>query len=83
MLSALHIEMVMLSCLGDWLQDSGWTIALSNAGVTSSGNGSLLPDHDAAKTKYVHQVTTSTLYYLMTNAFEHSKQEGCTLDFVE
>ena len=29
MLGALHIEMVMLSCLGDQLQDSGWTVALS------------------------------------------------------
>ena len=34
MLGALHTEMVMLGCLGDWLQDIGWTIALSNFGVT-------------------------------------------------
>ena len=34
-LGALHIEMVMLSCIRDWLQDSGWTIALSNSRVTS------------------------------------------------
>ena len=39
--------------------------------------------HDVAKTKYVHQVTTSTLCRLMTSAFEHSKEEGYTLDFVE
>ena len=62
MLSALHIEMVMVSCLVEWLQDSGWTIALPNNGVTSSGNNSLLSDHDVAKTKYVHQVAASTLY---------------------
>ena len=42
MLDALHIEIVMLNCLGDWLQHSGWTNVLSNAGVTSSGNDSLL-----------------------------------------
>lgn len=35
MLSSLHIEMVMLSWNGDLLEDSGWTIALSNAGTTS------------------------------------------------
>ena len=57
--------------------------ALSNAGVTSSGNDSLLSGHDVAKTKYVQQVTASTLYHLMTNAFEHSKEEVSTLYFVE
>lgn len=35
MLSLLHIEMVMLSWNGDLLEDSGWTIALSNARTTS------------------------------------------------
>ena len=54
MLGALHIEMVLLSCLGDWLQDSGWTTALSNAGVTSSGNDSILSGHEVGTTKYVH-----------------------------
>ena len=83
MLGALHIKMVMLSGLGDWLQNSGWTIALSNAGVTSSGNDLLFSGHDVAKTKYVHEVTASTLYCLMTNALEHSKKEGCTFNFVE
>ena len=51
MLGALHIEMVMLSCIGDWLEDSGWTIALSNSGVTSSGNETLLTGHKVSKTK--------------------------------
>ena len=49
MLGALHIKMVMLSCLDDWLQNSGWTIALSNARVISSGNDLLLSGHDIAK----------------------------------
>ena len=75
--------MVILSCLGECLQNRGWTIALSNAGVTSSGNHSLLSSYDVAKTKYIYQVTTSTLYRLMANAFKHSKEEGGTLDFVE
>ena len=29
MLGALHIEIAMLRCLGDWLQDSGWLTSLS------------------------------------------------------
>ena len=34
MLGNLQIKMVILSCLDDWLEDSGWTTALSNVGVT-------------------------------------------------
>ena len=83
MRGAVHIEMVLLSCLGDWLQDSGWTTALSNAGVTSSGNDSLISGHEVGKTKYVHQVTALTLYQLMKDAFGQSKKEDCTLNFAE
>ena len=83
MLGVLHIEMVLVSCLGDWLKDSGWTTALSNAGVTSSGNDSLLSGHEVGKTKYAHQVTALTLYQLMKDAFEQSKKEDCTLNFTE
>ena len=83
MLGALHIEMVMLSCLGDWLQDSGWTTALSNAEVTSTGNESLTSGHDVAKTKYVHQVTAKALYQLLQNTYQRCKQDGCQLDFLD
>ena len=82
-LYAIDIEIVLLSCLGDWLQDSGWTTALLNAGVTSSGNDSLLSGHEVGKTKYVHQVTALTLHQLMKDAFEQSKKEGYTLNFAE
>ena len=53
----LHIEMVILIYLGDWLEDSGWTTALSNTGVTSTGKYSLCTGHAVSKTKYVQQVT--------------------------
>ena len=83
MLGALHIEMVLLSCLGDWLQDSGWTTALSNAGVTSSGNDSILSGHEVGTTKYVHEITALTLYQLMKDVFEQIKKEDCILNFAE
>ena len=73
MLGALQTEMVTLGCLGDWLQDSDWTIALSNFGVTISGNDYLVSGQDVATTKYVHQVTACTLYNLMKQAFQQSK----------
>ena len=83
MLYAIDIEIVLLKCLGDWLQDSGWKTALLNVGVTSSGNDSLLSGHEVGKTKYVHQVTALTLYQLMKDAFEQSKKENCNLSFAE
>ena len=72
MLEKLHIEMVILSCLGYWLGDSGWTTAPSNAGVTCPGNDSLCTGHTIAKTKYVHQVTAKALDILMIDAFHKS-----------
>ena len=62
MLGALPIEIAMLRCLGDWLQDSGWLTSLSNAGVTSPGYESLLTGHNIAPSKYAHQVTAKVLY---------------------
>ena len=64
--------MVMLSCLGDWLEDSGWLTALSNADVTSPGNDSLCTGHSVAISKYAHQVTAKALYFLMRNAYHQS-----------
>ena len=75
MLGSLHIEMVFLSCLGDWLEGSGWLTALSNAGVTGPGNDSLCTGHSVAKSKYAHQVTVKVLYALMKNAYQDSSSE--------
>ena len=61
MLGGLRIEMVMLSCIGDWLEDSGWTIALASSAVTTAGNDLLLKRHKVAKTKYAHRVTAMAL----------------------
>lgn len=56
----------------DWLQDSGWTIALLNSRVVSLGNDSQLTGHHVAKTKCAHKVTILSLYNLMNAAFESS-----------
>ena len=79
MLGALHIEIAMLRCLGDWLQDSGWLTSLSNAGVTSPVNESLLTGHNIAPSKYAHQITAKVSYQLMLPAFK-SLNEGYSED---
>ena len=37
MLGGLHTEMGVLRCLGHWLDGSGWTNALTQAQIASSG----------------------------------------------
>ena len=37
MMGGLHIEMALWSVLGDLLDESGWTAALTEADVASSG----------------------------------------------
>jgi len=36
-MGGLHIEMALWNTLGDILDSSGWTTALTESGVTSSG----------------------------------------------
>ena len=72
MLGNLHIAMVTLSFLGDWLKDSGWITALSNNEVTSPGNDALCTGHAVAKTKCVYQLTAKVLYILMIDVFQES-----------
>ena len=36
-MGGLHIEMAALKAIGNWLEDSGWTSALTEAGIASSG----------------------------------------------
>lgn len=56
--------------------DSGWTTALTNIGVITSGNKSLYTGHDVAESKYVHQVTGKPLHILMKNAFNNYVHES-------
>ena len=37
MLGGLHTEMAVLNILGEWLDGSGWTTALTEASITTSG----------------------------------------------
>ena len=57
MLGGLHIDMALWSTLGDILQSSGWTSALTESGVASSGTAdSFLKVAHLVRTRHVHQV---------------------------
>ncbi len=70
MLGGLHIEMAVWSTLGDYLEDSGWTAALTQAGIASSGTAdSFLKAAHLTRTRHGHQVCALALSKLQQDAF--------------
>lgn len=73
MLGGLHIEMALWSTLGDLLQGSGWTTALTEAQVASAGiSDSFLKAAHLTRTRHAHQVTLLALHHLQQEAFRLS-----------
>ena len=73
MLGGLHIKMTLLKCLGNLLDGTGWTSALSQAGVANPGTAdSFLKASHVKKTARAHQVTACTLYKLRKDAYSQN-----------
>ena len=71
MLGGLHIELAVLKAIGSWLSGSGWTEAVTKAGITSAGRAeSLVTSAHITRTTYAHQVTASSLYILQQRAYK-------------
>ena len=71
MFGGLHIELAMLRMLGKWLNKSGWTTVLVNAGVASPGVAdSFTSAKHITKTRRAHQITSASLYILQQRAYE-------------
>ena len=72
MFGGLHIEMALWNTIGDLLESSGWTSALCEADVASSGVAdSFLKASHLTKTRHAHQVTALALAKLQEEAWEH------------
>ena len=70
MLGGLHIELAVLKAIGSWIEDSCWTNALVQAGVTTPGTAdSFLKASQISRTLHAHQVTASALFILMHKAY--------------
>ena len=70
MFGDLHIEMTMWRLYGDYLETSGWTNALTEAGIASSGTAdSLLRVSHLTRTRHADQVTALALAKLQDDAF--------------
>ena len=74
MLGGLHTEMALWRTLGDVLEGSGWTTALTEAEIASSGIVDFfLNVSHLARTRHAHQVTIITLQKLQQEAYLQSK----------
>lgn len=77
MLGPMHTEKMLWSVSGDWLDGSGWTTALTNSGITSSGKAeSYIGVHHICRTRYIHQVSVAALSSLLRKAYDvyHEKE---------
>ena len=75
LMGGLHIEMVMLEILGDWLQESGWTVVLKKANLNNPGVvESFLSDSHVKRSRYAHEVTACSLYILLNMAFTEQNE---------
>ncbi|VDI69861.1 Hypothetical predicted protein [Mytilus galloprovincialis] len=72
----LHIQIAALRTIGDWLDNSGWTSALSQANIASSGTAdSFLKASHVSRTRHAHEVTASALYILMKRSYSMFMEE--------
>ena len=69
MMGPLHIEMVFLAVIGNWLIGSGWCEFYAKSGVNTYGkNESFLTVSNVKRSRYAHQVTLATLVTNHTRA---------------
>lgn len=70
-LGAMHTEKMLWNVSGDWLDGSGWTTAITNSGISTSGKAqSFISVHHICRTRYMHQVSVAALYVLMNVAYD-------------
>ena len=69
-LGGMHVELTLDKCLGNWLEGSGWTTAVTNSGIASGGTAnSFLKTSHLGRTKHVYQLTAAVLYILVDHAY--------------
>ena len=70
-----HIEMTACKVIGDWLDGSGWTTAIFNAGFVTSGvPHSRLKATHVTRTRHAHQITATALSFLQYDAYDRYKE---------
>ncbi|KAG0723721.1 hypothetical protein GWK47_042072 [Chionoecetes opilio] len=83
MFGGLHVEMAVWKTLGDYLEASGWTTALTQAGIASSGTAnSFLTASHLTKTRHAHQVSALALAKMQRDAHQEAVGETPSNDEV-
>lgn len=71
MFGGLHLEKALWTALGDFLDASGWTTALTEASVATAGTAdSFIKASHITRTRHAHQVTALALSSLQGDAFK-------------
>ena len=77
LLGGLHIEMALLSAMGDWLNGSGWVAVMATANVTTEGRADALQKGShTSRAQWAHQVTAAALYILQKRAYAVYQDES-------
>ena len=77
MFGGLHIEMALWDTIGDFLDCSGWTTALCEAGIATSGVAdSFLKVSHLTRTRRSHQITALVLARLQEDAWNQTDKEA-------
>lgn len=78
MMGPLHIEMLFLNCIGDWLKGSGWCEVYEASQVATPGKiDSFLKGSHPKRSRYAHEVTLSVLQTMARESFENQKEFDC------
>ena len=87
LMGGLHIEMNVLSLLGDWLEGSGWMHAMTAANVTTEGRAlGLQKGSQTSRGQWAHQVSAAALFILLHKSYaeyQTTMPDEETVAFVE
>ena len=82
MFGGLHVEMALWNTIGDFLESSGWTTALCESEVASSGTAdSFLNATHLTRTRHAHQVTALALSVLQNDAWQQQRSSNGDASF--
>ena len=64
------MELTVDKCLGNWLEGSGWTKAVTNSGIASGGTAdSFLKTSHLGRTRHIYQLTAAVLYIFVDHTY--------------
>ena len=72
-LTYMFISGFLLQLLGEWLEESGWTKALVQASIATTGTAeSFVKVSHVTKIRHAHQITAASLWNLLQQAYDQS-----------